>query len=112
MHTAHSFAYGVLGRRFDELGYAEAPQVLTAAEQYAWMRFGDDARKRGDGVPVDALELGPVTSWMARRYFDPESWFWRFGRLRMLRSRVSLSGGSASPRSSSASACTTPTRDS
>lgn len=38
VHTAHSFAYGVLGRRFDELGYAEAPQVLTAAEQYATVR--------------------------------------------------------------------------
>src|SRR5918996_277880 len=38
VHTAHSFAYGVLGRRFDELGYAEAPQVLTAAEEYATVR--------------------------------------------------------------------------
>lgn len=38
VHTAHSFAYGVLGRRFEELGYADAPQVLTAAEQYATVR--------------------------------------------------------------------------
>lgn len=51
----------------------------TAAEQFAWMRFGDDPRRRGDGVPVDNLELGPVTSWMAKRYFNPRSWFSRFG---------------------------------
>jgi nitroreductase len=51
----------------------------TAAEQFAWMRFGDEARKRGDGVPVDNLEMGPVTSLMARRYFNPRSWFSRFG---------------------------------
>lgn len=51
----------------------------TAAEQFAWMRFGDDARRRGDGVPIDNLELGTVTSWMAKRYFNPRSWFSRFG---------------------------------
>jgi nitroreductase len=51
----------------------------TAAEQYSWMRFGDEARRRGDGVPVDNLELGAVTSWMAKRYFNPKSWFSRFG---------------------------------
>ena len=49
------------------------------AEQFSWMRFGDDARRRGDGVPVDNLELGVVTSWMAKRYFNPSSWFSRFG---------------------------------
>jgi nitroreductase len=57
----------------------QAGDEKTAAEQYAWMRFGDEARKRGDGVPVDNLELGPVTSLMARRYFNPGSWFSRFG---------------------------------
>lgn len=51
----------------------------AAAEQFAWMRFGDEARRRGDGVPVDNLELGVVTSWMAKRYFNPKSWFSRFG---------------------------------
>ena len=51
----------------------------TAAEQFAWMRFGDDERRRGDGVPIDNLELGTVTSWMAKRYFNPRSWFARFG---------------------------------
>ena len=38
VHTAHSFAFGVLGRRFAELDYAESPQVLSAAEQYATVR--------------------------------------------------------------------------
>jgi nitroreductase len=50
-----------------------------AGEQYRWMRFGNDARRRGDGVPIESLELGVVTSWMARRYFNPRSWFARFG---------------------------------
>ncbi|HJR18121.1 MAG TPA: ATP-dependent DNA helicase [Actinomycetota bacterium] len=38
VYTAHSFAYRVLGRRFAELDYPEAPQVLSAAEQYATVR--------------------------------------------------------------------------
>ena len=49
------------------------------AEQYSWMRFDDDARRRGDGVSVDELELGGPARWMAGRYFNPESWFLRFG---------------------------------
>lgn len=47
-----------------------------AAECYAWMRFGDDdANRRGDGVSLDALEIGGPARWMARRYFNPKSWF-------------------------------------
>ncbi|MGH2728203.1 MAG: UvrD-helicase domain-containing protein, partial [Actinomycetota bacterium] len=38
VQTTHSFAYGVLGRRFAELDYPEPPQVLSAAEQYATVR--------------------------------------------------------------------------
>ena len=38
VHTTHSFAYGVLGRRYAELGYPEPPQVLSAAEQYGTVR--------------------------------------------------------------------------
>src|SRR5919106_6402819 len=38
VHTAHSFAFRVLGSRFTELGYAEEPKVLSAAEQYATVR--------------------------------------------------------------------------
>ena len=50
-----------------------------AGEQFGWMRFGSDAERRGDGVPVESLELGTFTSWMAKRYFNPKSWFGRFG---------------------------------
>src|SRR5687768_11393610 len=35
LFTPHGFAFRVLGRRFDEAGYAEPPQVLSAPEQYA-----------------------------------------------------------------------------
>jgi hypothetical protein len=48
-------------------------------EQYSWMRFDDQARERGDGVPVDALEFGGLSQWMAGRWFNPGSWFVRFG---------------------------------
>ncbi len=48
-------------------------------EQYAWMRFDDDARRRGDGVPLDALEVSTLSRFMARRYYHPDSWFLRFG---------------------------------
>lgn len=48
-------------------------------EQFGWMRFGDDAEHRGDGVPVDALEFGTITGWFARRFFNPTSWMYRFG---------------------------------
>jgi hypothetical protein len=43
------------------------------------MRFDNDAQKRGDGVPVDALELSGPAHWFAGRYFNPSSWFMRFG---------------------------------
>jgi hypothetical protein len=44
------------------------------AECFAWMRFGDDeARERGDGVTVDALELNGPARWLAGRYFNPRS---------------------------------------
>ena len=59
--------------------YDQTRHEQTAAEQFAWIRFGDEARRRADGVPVDNLELGAVTSWMAKRYFNPTSWFSRFG---------------------------------
>ena len=38
VHTAHAFAFRVLGRRFEDLGYAEPPQLLSAPEQYAAVR--------------------------------------------------------------------------
>lgn len=36
--TAHGFAFGVLGRRFRELDYEEPPGVLSAPEQYSFVR--------------------------------------------------------------------------
>lgn len=36
--TVHGFAFRVVGRRFEELGYREPPQVLAAPEQYAVVR--------------------------------------------------------------------------
>ncbi len=45
------------------------------AERFAWMRFDDDARVRGDGVSVGALALGGPAKWLAGRYFNPRSWF-------------------------------------
>lgn len=54
--------------------------VASQAERYAWMRFGDDdARRRGDGVTVDALEFNGPAKWMARRYFSPRSWMHGLG---------------------------------
>jgi Nitroreductase family len=52
----------------------------SQAERYRWMRFeDDDARRRGDGVTTDALEMGGLAHWMAGRYFNPDSWMLRFG---------------------------------
>jgi nitroreductase len=48
-------------------------------ELYSWMRFGDQAARRGDGVTVDALEYGGFSNWLAGRYFNPNSWFLKFG---------------------------------
>jgi superfamily I DNA/RNA helicase len=47
VHTAHGFAYHLLGRRFEELGYRAPPEVLSAPEQYAVVRqmlAGESAR--------------------------------------------------------------------
>src|SRR5262249_62104731 len=41
------------------------------AEPFAWMRFGDEARRPGDGVPVDALELSTVARFLPHPHFDP-----------------------------------------
>jgi hypothetical protein len=71
-------------RGIADLGY-EAVQAQVSdrrmeKERFSWMRFSDgDARRRGDGVTVDALELGGPARWMAGRYFDPDSRLARFG---------------------------------
>ena len=59
--------------------HAQVMDPRAQREQYAWTRFDDQAHRRGDGVPVDALELGGVTRWFAGRCLDPDSWFVRFG---------------------------------
>jgi len=81
VHTAHSFAFGVLGARFEELGYAETPKVLSAAEQYAtvrelllndkasdWPVFGNLLKVRGF-----AREVSDFVLRAQERLYDPAS---------------------------------------
>jgi nitroreductase len=62
-----------------EATHAQVMDARAEAERFAWMRFDDDARRRGDGIPSSALELAGPANWFAGRYFDPDSWFLRFG---------------------------------
>jgi nitroreductase len=51
-----------------------------AAELHAWLRSSQrDAARRGDGVPVEALGMTGPANWFSGRYYDPDSWFLRFG---------------------------------
>jgi nitroreductase len=71
---------------------------IAQREQFAWMRFEDQAKKRHDGVPVDALELGGPTAWFAGRTFNPKSRFLRFGAgavAKQARSQVRSAGALA-----------------
>jgi nitroreductase len=43
------------------------------AERYAWMRFDDQDRERGDGLSLDAMDLGGPPRWFAHRFFEPRS---------------------------------------
>jgi hypothetical protein len=77
-------------------------QVLdprAGAERYSWMRFdGGEARRRGDGIEVDSLELGGLAQWLAGRYFNPQSWLLRFGAenaAKQARSQVRSAGALA-----------------
>jgi hypothetical protein len=59
---------------------AQASDRRTGAEQRAWLRMSDgEARRHGDGVPVQALGMTGPANWFAGRYYDPGSWFLRFG---------------------------------
>ncbi len=50
------------------------------AEEHAWLRSSPrDAARHGDGVPVDALGMTGPANWFAGHYYDPDSWFLRFG---------------------------------
>jgi nitroreductase len=60
--------------------HARVQDARAQAEQFSWMRFGqDEARRRGDGISVDSLEFGGPARWLAGRYFNPHSWLLRFG---------------------------------
>jgi len=64
-------------------------------EQFGWMRFDGDEKKRGDGIAVDRLELSGPAGWLAGRYFRPGSWFQRFGTeyaAKQARNQVKSSG--------------------
>jgi nitroreductase len=71
-------------RRLADLAHdatrAEAEDRRTAIEQQAWLRDDDaDARRRGDGVTVNALEYPGLAHWMPGHAFNPDSWLHRFG---------------------------------
>ena len=71
-------------RRVSDLVYTAVHDRMlddrSQSERFRWMRFGDDeARTRGDGITVDGLEVGGPAHWLAGRYFNPNSWFLRFG---------------------------------
>ena len=60
--------------------HAQVSNRRFQAEQNAWLRTSlQDAERRGDGVPVDALGTSGPASWFAGRCLDPDSWFLRFG---------------------------------
>ena len=60
--------------------YAQVRDPQAQAERMSWMHFGDDeARRHGDGITVDELEISGPARWLARRYFDPRGHFIRFG---------------------------------
>ena len=59
---------------------AQALDRRVQAEHRAWLRpSAEAAERRGDGVPVSALGMTGPANWFAGRYYDPESWFLRFG---------------------------------
>jgi hypothetical protein len=70
----------------------------SEAEQFAWMRFDGEEKKRRDGIPVDALELGGPTSWFASHTFNPNSRFLHMGAdgaAKQARSQVRSAGALA-----------------
>jgi hypothetical protein len=64
---------------FYEATLAQIRDRRAQAEQFAWLRIDGDARRSGDGVPVEALAFSGPADWFASRYFDPGSFFLRFG---------------------------------
>lgn len=92
-------------KRIDELGdlvreatEAQLRDRRVQDEQFAWMRFDDQARKRGDGIRIDDLEYGGPALWFAGRTLNPGSMFSRFGQgstVRHARGAVRSSGALA-----------------
>jgi hypothetical protein len=59
---------------------AQTLDPKAQAEHLAWMRFSDaQARRTGDGITMDALDLGGPARWFARHYFNPASRFLGLG---------------------------------
>lgn len=81
---------------------AERSRILdkrAQAERFSWMRLDEgDARRRADGVQLDALAFGGPAHWFAGLYFNPRSRFLRLGADsagKQARSQVRSSGGLA-----------------
>lgn len=78
--TVHGYAARVLGRRFDELGYREPPEVLSAPEQYAFVREMLQEERPQDwthlghllGVRGFARELADLCLRAQERLLSPE----------------------------------------
>lgn len=71
-----------VGRVADLVHEATRLQMNDAraqAEQYGWLRFDGEEKRRGDGVPVRALAFAGPAEWFASRYFNPRSMFRKFG---------------------------------
>ena len=63
-----------------DAAYTMVRDAAVQRECMAWLRFGDDDERRtGDGVTIDDLGFAGPADWFAGRYFDPDSWFVRFG---------------------------------
>jgi superfamily I DNA/RNA helicase/RecB family exonuclease len=79
--TVHGFAYGVIGRRYADMDYAEPPLVLSAPEQVAWIAGMLEGERRQDW-PVFARvmrlrgfarDLASLVLRAQERMLDPES---------------------------------------
>jgi hypothetical protein len=69
-----------LGQLVYDAVRAQVSDRLTQAEHHGWLRTDrKDAARRGDGVPVESLAMSGPANWFSGSYYDPTSWFLRFG---------------------------------
>ncbi len=69
-----------LGQLVHDAVHAQITDRLGQAERQVWLRRDRrDAARRGDGVPIEALGLSGPANWFSGSYYDPASWFLRFG---------------------------------